>query len=59
MSAVEMQKYGLSGLITDVLLCPTEFHEGTGTSVVKGPCELVTCQMKRHKLVCTARKTSP
>jgi len=54
LSQEEAQRHGLTAIIYDAPLCPNKFKNGT--LQVDGPCEDVTCEYQRDKLVCIARK---
>ena len=56
LSPTEMQKLGLTAMIFDVPVCPTKVDPKTGKSIVVGPCELITCEPEKDRLVCRAIK---
>jgi len=54
LSQEESAKLGLTGIIHDARLCPTEFKNGQ--QVISGDCEYVTCLPKGQGVKCVARK---
>lgn len=57
LSAAEMKEFGLTAIIYDAPICPTQFeHDALRVS---GPCEYVTCEAKSGALLCVATKKKP
>ena len=56
LSAEEMRNLGLTAMIFDVPVCPTKVDPKTGKSIVVGPCELITCEQEKDRLICKAIK---
>jgi hypothetical protein len=59
LSDAERLRLGLTGVIYDARLCPTEYDESARQSRVSGECELVTCEPEKGKITCRARKEEP
>lgn len=55
LSEEERLRLGLTGIAYDLPLCPTEYDPRVKDSVVKGPCELVSCENVGGKIVCVAK----
>lgn len=54
LTADELQKYQLNGIVREARICPNRYDELTKSLKVVGACELVTCEQKNNQIVCTA-----
>lgn len=51
----EMQKYHLNGIIHDVEMCQHTFSNEKNKLINTGNCEIVNCEQKLDKIICTAK----
>lgn len=54
LSKVEMDRYGLHGVISEAKICPTEVDQVSLASKIVGPCEVVNCDQKNSRITCWA-----